>query len=191
MLTPAKPSTVSYAERLGRRARDPHLAGLLVGGAALLFTAAWVLAVVATDSVGGTADERLTFVAFFLVVTPPNAYVVTRLAWRLFVAPRRRPSYRLAALVGVVTGVVSYATLSAAFFLAIVGLRTLNGETVRGFVGTPVTLATLPLDTLIYAFVGSLIGLYVTAGIPVVLTVGVALGLVYLHRGVDGRGTPG
>ncbi len=178
-------SIVHYADRFGRRARDPHLAGLLVGGAALLFTSVWVLAALATAEIGGTMVEEATFVAFFLVVTPPNAYVVTRLAWDWLIAPHRHLTYRRAALVGVGTGLTSYATLSAAFFLAFVGVRWLQGETINGFVGDPVTIVTLPLDVVVYAFVGSLFGIYLTAGFPIILTVGVALGLVHLHLSLD------
>lgn len=180
---------MTYADHLGRRARDPHLAGLLVGAAALLFTTVWVLTALAPPGLGGTPVEQTTVVAFFLVVTPPNAYAVTRLAWHWLIAPHGQLSYRRAALVGVGTGLTAYATLSAAFFLAIVGIRTLRGEAVHGFVGDPVTLLTLPLDVVVYAVVGSLFGIYLTAGVPIILTVGVALGLVHLHLSLGDRET--
>lgn len=180
---------MGYANQLGRRAKDPHTAASLVAAAALLFTAVWVLAAIMTASIGGTPTDRSTVVAFFLFVTPANAYVVTRLVWGRFITPRRRLSYRRAALVGGGTGLVSYATLSAMVFLAHAGIRTFRGEVVTGFVGDPVTLITLPLDVVMYAFVGSLFGIYLTAGIPIVLTVGVAIGLVHLHVSQDNHET--
>lgn len=66
---------------LARNARDPHVAGVLVGASALVFTTGWLLVRSVAEGFGSGA-ELAYFWGFFLLVTPPNAYLVTRLCWR-------------------------------------------------------------------------------------------------------------
>lgn len=173
---------MGYATRLGRRALDPHLVGLLAAGIALVFTTGWLLYMTGILGLGGTPADQAFFVLFFLFATPANAYVVIRLAWRWFVAPHSGLSYRRATVVGAGAALVSYLTLSLAFFFAFWGLHVLAGDAVYGTVKDPFTPTAIVTDALLVTALGLVYGVVLTAGLPVVLTVGMALLLARWNR---------
>lgn len=157
-------------ESLARNARTPHVAGLLVAAVAAVFTSVWLLIFVTID--GSPGDESMFFVGFFLLVTPVNAYGVTRLAWRRWVAGRPGLGPRRAAAVGAVIGLLSYLTLAFAFSAAghvAIALSepaaASSSLDVAGFVSSVVMVGVI----------GVFYGLLLTAGVPVVLSVGAAL----------------
>lgn len=160
---------MDLARRLGRRARDPHTAATLVAVSAVLYTALWV--------VWGNYSAPYMPEWVYLVLVPPNAYVVTRAVWRLWVASVERFSRRRALGVGVGAGLLSYVTLS--FLLGLyLGSYDL-------FVGIPpaVLRPSGPLEWVLNTTVfGPLVGVLFTAGIPLVLTTAVALLLSRFHR---------
>ena len=98
---------VSRQDYLARNARNPHVAGLLVAATAAGFTPLWFLMVAAIGGVGVLQSESPFLVGFFLLVTPVNAYLVTRVSWRQWVAGRSVLATDRAAVVGAVIGVVS------------------------------------------------------------------------------------
>lgn len=161
---------MGYVRRLGRDARDPHTAAMLVTASAIAFTALWV---------GWVNEYSASYMPewVFLVLVPPNAYFVTRLAWRLCVAPAQQFTSRRALGVGVGAGLLAYVSLS--FLLGLyVGLYDL-------FVGIPpaVLRPSGPIDWVLVSTVyGPLVAIIFTAGIPVVLTTGIALLLARFHR---------
>ena len=176
---------MSVREFLARNARTPHVAGLLVATTAAVFTPLWLFVLIALDG-GAVHGESPFLMGFFLLVTPVNAYVVTRLAWGRWVAGRAVLRPGRAAVVGAVIGVVSFLTLTAALFL--------TGHLV-GAVSDPPTVAAL-LDVpgffgglVQFTLLAAAIGLFATWGVPVVLSVGVALLLSRLDRDRrDGHG---
>lgn len=179
---------MGYASQLGRRAQDPHIAGLLAGGVAFVFTTGWLLFMTQFFGLGGTAREQAFFVLFFVIATPPNAYLVVRLAWRWFVAPQPRLTYRRASVVGAGAGLASYLTLSLAFFVAFWGLQRLGGDVVYGTAAKPLAVTTVVGDALLITVLGLFYGVFLTAGLPVILTAGLGLLLARWHREHGGAG---
>jgi len=170
---------MAVREFLARNARTPHVAGLLVAATAAVFTPMWLLALIALDGAGVVLGESPFLLAFFLLVTPVNAYAVTRLAWGRWVAGRSVLRPGRAAVVGAVIGVVSFLTLTVALFLTGHLVAAVSDpHSAAAVVDVPGFLGGLVQFTLLAAA----IGLVATWGVPVVLSVGVALLLSRLDR---------
>lgn len=178
---------------LGRNARDPHVAGLVIMAGAGVFSVLWL---------------RLAFppampVVFrpilFPVVASLNAYVATRLVWWRFVPSAGEFSLGRGALVGIGLGLFSMFTLSGLGFpliwildwiIAQITAFTLGAEVVEllevivsvGVVELLEWIAVLVWLVIWLGSLGTVVGLLLTWGIPLAITTGGAVGLAYLEK---------
>lgn len=161
---------------LGQNARDPHVAGLVIGAGAVAFHAAWILSLPPIAALRIVPVDP-TSVPFF-VVASANAYLTTRVVWHLLIPESGALTYGRAGVVGVALGLIALFTLSAVG----IPLVTVVEDGLGGLTsGAPNVLA-LVLWLLTLGLIGIVEGFRVTYGIPVLITVGGSLWLTHLER---------
>lgn len=166
---------------LGRNARDSHTAGLVIGAGAVVFNLLWLTVPPPIQGLS-PPGPTVTGVLFFLIASL-NAYVATRIVWWGFVPADREFSLGRAAVVGLGLGPFSMFTFSAIglpllWFLD--AILSASGTAVYATDGAG--LLSLPISLVYVGLVGTVTGLYLTVGIPIVITTGGALGLAYLEK---------
>lgn len=161
---------------LGRNARDPHTAGLVVGAGAAVFNFVWLFY---PPPIHGLSSWPLTGSALVLfLIGTVNAYVATRIVWWAFVPTDRALSIGRAAAVGVGLGPFSMFTF-AAFGLPLLAFPDLF---VSLDVGSGFGILLFPVHLVLTGLLGTVYGLYFTVGIPIVITTSGALGLAVLEQ---------
>lgn len=166
---------------LGRNARDPHTAGLVLGAGAVVFHLVWLFYL---PTLQGLPPWPLTAGAILLVLlVSANAYVTTRVVWWAFVPTDRELSLRRAAAVGLGLGPFKLFTLSA------IGLQPLTFQDsilflrpglAEGIPGIEILLG--PVSFVYTGLVGTIFSLYFTMGIPILITTVGAVGLASLEK---------
>lgn len=151
----------SLRRQVGERADRPATAAAAVAATAVVFSAGWFGAY-------DLVDVEPSAVPLF-VATVANAYVVTWLVWDRFV-PDGAWSYWRGLLLGGTAGLGSHLTLGYAWLL--VGLLGGGGGGLGLF------------ELLVGGLLIGALSVPLTFGIPILLSVAVALGLTYCRRRV-------
>lgn len=163
-------------ERLGPEANEPTTAATVVGTASVAFSLpyyGYLMMGHAGSVMVGNWDPVVVLAGLF-VLTVANAVAVSWLVWDL-VGFSGVWSYRRGAVAGLGIGVVSHVTLAA----LLTGIGVLS-EAATGGALLSSSLQGLPAQFLIVA----LFSVLLTAGIPIVLSVGAGIGLTYCRKQV-------
>lgn len=172
---------------VGRNAYNPHLVSALVAASAALFTTGW--AAIWVFLLGA----RVPPMPFLILVEPPLlgfvvglvfvsgvAYVTTWVCWWRFVTKPARLDGERARNAGIAIGVGSYLVLSTAY-LAVAWILTVVASDTAPL--TPIELAPELVVSDLAIAVGAL---FVTAGLPIVISVYVTTRVARLHHARTG-----
>lgn len=160
--------------KLQRESRDPHVAGLAYAAVAFTFTFLYFA--------GFSQNIALSLV--FALAISGNAYAWSRAIWRRRIPQTGSITRRTSATTGAIIGLTSYITVGAVYLVVFLFFNTLDPSSTLDLL--PTVPGSGPLYTLAYFVMWSLIfsfyGVVFTLGIPIVLSIGTALGLNRAER---------
>lgn len=158
-------------DRLGRSADRPSVAAGLVAATAAVFSAAWFVAVGAEGPIVGA----------LYAATVANAAVVTYAVWWVLI-PEKAWSYRRGLATGFAVGLASHLTIG--YVWALIRVAVDPGRLTGPPGGGGGAMVQWVGEALLAGLFVSVFSVPFTVGIPIALSVAVALGLTYSRRHV-------